>query len=113
MLGFVVDAVEESIYNLVIHGLSLIPFCSILFDIHVCPTYVIKQIVRLFSVSFFVRILVMPVLIVYPFSNKYENRSDISASLMIPPQHNDFSARAHNGSGQQGPGALNSLNGGV
>lgn len=69
--------------------------------------------VRLFSVSFLVRILVMPVLIVYPFSNKYENRSDISASLMIPPQHNDFSARAHNGSGQQGPGALNSLNGGV
>ena len=55
----------------------------------------------------------MPVLIVYPFANKYENRSDISASLMIPPQHNDFSARAHNGSGQQGPGALNSLNGGV
>ena len=55
----------------------------------------------------------MPVLIVYPFSNKYENRSDISASLMIPPQHNDFSASAHNGRGQQGPGALNSLNGGV
>jgi len=36
MLGFVVDAVEESIYNLVIHGLSLILFCSILFDIHEC-----------------------------------------------------------------------------
>jgi hypothetical protein len=34
MLGVVVDV--ESIYNLVIHGLSLILFCSILFDIHEC-----------------------------------------------------------------------------